>query len=232
MNETHPGNPAVTRNDKQKPALPKAGTTVPRMTILVVSAYIAAQMLSDIASVKIGLVLGFAVDMGTFIYPVTFTLRDLVHKVLGKRSAQTLIITAGVINLLMAGYLMWTASVPSYPDWGLGEEFSAILAPVWRIVIASIAAEVASELVDTEVYHWLVTKVTRRFQWLRVLVSNGVSVPIDNIIFTVGAFGGTLPWTALGQIFVFNLVVKYGMTLLSVPLIYLVPDRNIQEHQV
>ena len=40
--------------------------------------YAGAQMLSDIASLKIGLVGGFAVDMGTFIYPITFT-RDVVH---------------------------------------------------------------------------------------------------------------------------------------------------------
>ena len=41
--------------------------------------------------------------------------------------------------------------------------------------LASIVAEVVSELVDTEVYHWWVTKVTTRHQWARVLVSNGIS---------------------------------------------------------
>ncbi|NLG73021.1 MAG: queuosine precursor transporter [Chloroflexi bacterium] len=183
-------------------------------------------MLSDISSLKIGLVFGLAVDMGTFIYPVTFTLRDLVHKLLGKASARILIVTAGAINLLMAAYLMWAAAVPSDPSWGLGEEFSAILSPVWRITLASIIAEVVSELVDTEVYHVFVTRITRRFQWLRVLVSNGVSVPVDNLIFAVGAFAITLPWPVVWQIFLFNLIVKYGMTLLSLPLIYIVPDQN------
>ena len=117
----------------------QAVPAVPVIAVLVVSAYIAAQMLSDIASLKIGVVLGLAVDMGTFIYPITFTLRDLGHKALGKRHPQGLVITAGVVNLFMAGYLMWAASVPSDPSWGLGEQFSAILAPVWRIVLASIA---------------------------------------------------------------------------------------------
>lgn len=194
--------------------------------VLVVAAYIAAQMLSDIASLKIGVVGGLAVDMGTFIYPITFTLRDVVHKVLGKRIAQTLIISAGVINLLMAGYLMWAASVTSDPGWGLGAEFSAILAPVWRIVLASIAAEVVSELLDTEVYHWFVTRITRKHQWARVLVSNAVSVPLDNIIFSVGAFGWTLPWVVVWQIFIVNLLVKFGVTVVSLPLIYTAPDRD------
>jgi len=111
---------------------------ISQTAILIVASYIAAQMLSDIASLKIGVIMGLAVDMGTFIYPVTFTLRDVVHKLLGRQSARTLIIAAAVINLLMALYLRWAASVPSDPQWGLGEAFSAILAPVWRIVVASI----------------------------------------------------------------------------------------------
>jgi hypothetical protein len=194
--------------------------------VIVVAAYIAAQMLADIASLKIGLVLGLAVDMGTFIYPITFTLRDVIHKVLGRRNSRVVIVSAGIINLFMAGYLMWAASVPSDAGWGLGREFSAILAPVWRIVIASIVAEVFSELVDTEIYHWFVTCITRRCQWLRVLVSNGISVPIDNLVFAVGAFALTLPWGVVWQIFVFNLLVKYTVTLLSLPLIYLVEENG------
>jgi uncharacterized integral membrane protein (TIGR00697 family) len=194
---------------------------ISNLALLVISVYIAAQMLSDIASLKIGIVLGLAVDMGTFIYPVTFTLRDLVHKMLGKRNAQVLVLTAGFINILMALYLKWTAVTPGDPDWGLNAEFSAILAPVWRIVLASIAAEVISELVDTEIYHWFVTRVTTNYQWLRVLTSNSVSIPIDNLIFSIGAFGWSLPWGVVWQIFVFYLIVKYAMTLLSMPLIYI-----------
>jgi queuosine precursor transporter len=222
-----------------RPVAQRAGappmTAVPRIAIVIVGAYVAAQMLADITSLKIGVVLGLAVDMGTFIYPFTFTLRDMVHKTLGKRNAQTLIITAGAINVLMAAYLMWAAGVPSDPNWGLGAEFAAILGPLWRIVIASILAEVVSELIDTEIYHWFVTRITTRFQWLRVLLSNSVAVPIDSLIFAVGAFGAlpflqdhflTLPWSVVGQIFLFNLLVKFAVTLVSLPFIYLAPDRD------
>ena len=200
-----------------------------RSLLIVGGAYVAAQMLADIASVKIGVIANLAVDMGTFVYPITFTLRDIVHKVLGRRNARTLIVSAGVINLFMAAYLMWSANFPSDPSWGLGAEFSAVLAPVWRIVVASIVAEVASELMDTEVYHFWVTRVTHRYQWARVLVSNSVSVPVDNLIFSVGAFGGVLPWATVWGIFVVNLLVKYGVTLLSLPLIYIVPDKRVDE---
>ncbi len=217
-------------------AAPRAAAVAfSRVAVIVTAAYMGAQMVADIASLKIGVVLGLAVDMGTFIYPITFTLRDVVHKVLGKRNAQTLIIAAAGINLAMAGYLAWAARVPSDPTWGLGDSFSAILGPIWRIVLASILAELVSELLDTEVYHWFVTRVTTRYQWARVLTSNAISVPIDTLIFTVIAFGPlpglagdplSLPWVTVWQIFLVNLAVKFGVTLISLPLIYTTPDRD------
>jgi uncharacterized integral membrane protein (TIGR00697 family) len=205
----------------------KSPSAVPAAAVTVIAAYTAAQMLADVASLKIGVVAGLAVDMGTFVYPVTFTLRDVVHKLLGRGNARLLVVLAAAINLVMVLYLLWAASVPSDASWGLGREFSAVFAPVWRIVVASIAAEVASELADTEVYHWFVTRITRRHQWARVLVSNSVSVPVDNLVFAVGAFAGSLPWRVVGEIFLFNLVLKYAITLVSLPLIYVSPgDRG------
>lgn len=210
-------------------------TPVTRVAIAAVGAYVGAQVIADVTSLKIGVVGGRAVDMGTFVYPITFTLRDVVHKALGKRAARTMVITAAVVNLAMAAYLQWIVSVPSDASYPLGDEFQAVLGPLWRIVAASIVAEVVSGLVDTEVYHWFVRRVTTRHQWARVLVSNGASVPIDNVLFAVVAFGAipgfadhalTLPWATVWDIFVVNLTVKALVSLASVPLIYLTPDRD------
>lgn len=223
-----------------KPESPSFGsaTAVSRAAIYIISAYIAAQMLADITSVKIGLVAGFAVDMGTFIYPITFTLRDMAHKLLGKRTTQSLILSAAIINIVMAIYLMWTATVPADASWGMNDAYAAILGPLWRIVLASIVAEVISQLVDTEVYHWFVSKITRNHQWARVAVSNGASVPLDSLIFALLAFAPlpglqshflTVPWLVVGQIAFFNMVVKYAVTLVSLPLIYLYPDRDWEQ---
>ena len=140
-----------------------------------------------------------------------------MHKALGKRAARTVIVTAAVVNLFMALYLQWAAKAPTDVSYPLGEEFQAVLAPLWRITIASIVAEVVSELVDTEVYHWFVRRVTTRHQWARVAVSNAVSLPIDSALFVVLAFGAlpglqdhalTLPWDAVWDIFVVNITVK------------------------
>ncbi len=194
--------------------------------IVVISVYIAAQLLSDIGSLKIAWIAGFSVDAGTFIYPLTFTIRDLIHKQLGKAAARSIIILAAAINLFMVVFFQFAAWLPQDPTWGLGKEFATILGPVWRIVIASIIAEVISELIDTEVYHFWVNRITRKHQWARVLTSNAVSIPIDSLIFCWGAFGLALPHSTVWSIFLVNVIIKGLVTVVSLPAIYLVKEND------
>ena len=209
--------------DDSQDSKPGVGV-LPAAGIILVSLYIAAQIISDVASLKIAVLFGLSIDAGTFIYPVTFTLRDLVHKRLGKQAARLVIVLAAAINLAMAAFFAFSAWLPGDPDWGLAGEFSRVLGPVWRIVIASIAAEVAAEMVDTEIYHLWVTRITRRHQWARVLVSNAFSVPLDSLIFCWAAFGGALPVPTVWSIFLANIIVKGVVTILSIPSIYLVRE--------
>lgn len=195
-------------------------------TILVTAAYIAAQMLADIASLKIVAVAGFSMDAGTLIYPITFTLRDLVHKVAGKRGARLVILAAAVINIVMAGYFWLVSRLPYDPAAGPQPDWDSVLSPVWRIVLASILAEVIAELIDTEMYQLWVRRVTVRYQWMRVLVSNAVSVPLDSFIFVWAAFGGVFPAAAVWSIFWANVLLKGAVTVLSLPTIYLVKEKN------
>ena len=188
-------------------------------TILVSAAYIAAQMLADITSLKIVPFMGFSMDAGTLVYPLTFTLRDLVHNVAGKRGARALILAAGVINLVMAALFWLVSRLPYDPAAGPQPDWNAVLAPVWRIVIASIVAEIVSELIDTEIDHLGVPGVTRRFQWMRVLASNAVSVPLDSLIFVWAAFGGVYASAVVWSIFWANVLQKGAVTLISLPAI-------------
>lgn len=194
--------------------------------VLVISAYVAAQMLSDISSLRIILFFGLSMDAGTFVYPLTFTLRDLVHKLLGIKAARILIITCAVINLIMALIFWFVSCITADPAVGPQVEFGIVLSPVWRIVLASIFAEVVSELIDTEVYQFWIKKVTVKKQWMRVLVSNSVSVPIDSFLFVFAAFAGKMPIVVVWNIILSNIILKFATTLISLPLIYAVPETD------
>ena len=129
----------------------------------------------------------------------------------------------------MAGVLWLVANLP--PDMAVGpqEEFGMVLSPVWRIVFASITAEIVAELIDTEGYRLWVERVTHRYQWARVLVSNGISIPIDSLIFVWIAFGGVLPAAVVWSIFLSNVIIKGATTLISLPGLYLVKERKVEE---
>jgi queuosine precursor transporter len=194
--------------------------------LLVSVSYVAAQMMADIASLQIVSVFGLSLDAGTFIYPITFTLRDLAHKVLGLKGVRTLIIAAAAINLFMAGFFWFVSLLQPDSLAGSTAAWGNVLAPVWRITIASILAEVVAELLDTEAYRIWVEKITRKHQWLRVLVSNAVSIPIDSLLFSFLAFYATMPTVLVWQIFWGNVVIKGIVTLFSLPMIYMVKDRE------
>lgn len=199
-------------------------------TIVIVSVcYVAAQIFADVASLRIIVLFGLAVDAGTLVYPFTFTLRDMVHKVAGVAIARTLIIVAAILNLVMAGLFWVAAQLPADPQGGEQSDlFPLVLAPVIRIVIASIIAEIVSELIDTEMYKLWVKRFGKQKQWGRVLLSNAISVPIDSVIFVLIAFAGVLPPAVVLQIFLVNVLMKGAVTIISIPGIYLVKDQNIK----
>jgi len=64
-------------------------------------------------------------------------------------------------------------------------------------------------------------------QWLRVVVSNAISIPIDSVIFPVIAFSGVLSMGVLLIMVLSNILVKAIVTLLSFWTIYLVPEKKM-----
>lgn len=200
-----------------------------RMLLAVAGGYVAAQVMADVASLRIVEVAGFAVDAGTLVYPFTFTLRDLVHKIAGKTAARVLIVTAAVVNLLMA-LLFWVTSIlPAGDTAPQTVLFGDVLAPVWGIVVASILAEVVSELIDTEVYSAWVGRMGTRHQWGRVLSSNAVAIPVDSAVFVgVAVVTGVFPAGVAWSIFWVNVVVKSIVTVVSIPWIYLVKPAPLE----
>ena len=189
--------------------------------VMIIAAYIGVQMISDIASLQVVAFFGLALDAGTFIYPLSFTLRDIAHRILGKARVRWVVISAAAINVLMAVYFYLVSLLPISDSGGGSPAWTQVLTPVWRITAASILAELVSELIDTEIYSLYIRKYQARNKWARVLLSNAVSIPVDSVLFAFVAFYGLIPTGAVWQIFLGNVVIKFVVTLFSIPLIYI-----------
>jgi len=130
------------------------------------------------------------VNVGTLFFGVTFTQRDRVHGY-GRRKAYGMIAASAVANVALAA--------------GLGTPL--------RYVGVSFLAILLSETADTEIYQRLLHR-----RWLtRVASSNGVSAPLDTLIFTLLAFVGqdfaTPSW--LARVIATDVAVKYTSSLVA-----------------
>lgn len=192
--------------------------------VVLIGGYIALQLIADITAAKIVSLAGITIPAGTFVYALTFTWRDLLHKKLGKEWARAAIVTAAGCNLFMVLYFVFAIRLPAAPFWPGQEAFAATLGVVWRIAVASILAEVVSELVDTEIYHRLAPRFRGAQQWVRVLGSNGIATPVDSLLFVTLAFAGTMPVAGLLSIAWGQTLFKWAVALVSMPGIYAVRE--------
>lgn len=195
-----------------------------RLVVTAAAAYIALVIFANLGSLRVLLLAGLAVDGGTLLYPFSFTARDLLHKKAGARLTRYVIVLAAIINLLLFGFIWLVAQLPADLSVGPQTEYAAVLLPGLRLVLGSIAAMTVAELLDTLIYSRVRARYGQRRQWLRVLLSNGLSIPVDTIVFLLIAFLGRVPGLTIAEMFLANLIVKYVVTLVSFGSIYLVKD--------
>lgn len=186
--------------------------------------YVVIGMLSNISSLRIVEVLGISMDAGTLLYPLTFTLRDLIHKKSDKKTAIHIVYIGVVMNLLMFIVFFIVSKLPADMLVGEQKEFGQVLVGSWRIIIASIVAMFIAEIADSQIYQWYADKF-KKYQFMRVLTSNFISVPLDSAIVTLIAFYGVMPNSVLISITLVNIAIKYIITLVTVPSIYLVKEK-------
>ncbi len=198
------------------------------LTSLLVGVYVALQLIADVTAIKIIGIGPITLPAGTFVFALTFTWRDMLHKRLGKEWAKAAIVTAAVGNLLMVLYITFALALPPAVFWEGQDAMVLTLGVVWRITAASIIAELVSELVDTEVYHILAARFTGRRQWVRVAGSNAVSLPIDSLVFVTLAFAGTMPAAMMIKVMFGQIAFKALVTLVSIPGIYVIGDAKPQ----
>ncbi|MGB9628465.1 MAG: queuosine precursor transporter, partial [Thermodesulfobacteriota bacterium] len=145
-----------------------------------------------------------------------------INESLGKQGARKVILAAFVANLLLALYIQFAVFLPPASFYSGQEAFAGVLGSTPRIVFASLTAYLISSFVDAEIFAFWKAYI-RGMKWVRVLVSNGISTGVDSVVFITLAFYGVMPIWALIQ---GQYVVKMAITLLSLPLIYLVKSRK------
>jgi uncharacterized integral membrane protein (TIGR00697 family) len=175
-------------------------------------------VIASVLATKIIVIFGLYVPAGILAYSLTFIATDVISEVWGKESANR-VVFGGFITLIAVSLLIRLALVwPEAPIWNNKAAFDSILGNTTRVIVASLAAYLASQYHDVWMFHILKKASKGRFLWLRNNVSTMISQFIDSFIFIMAAFYGVIPvWPLiLGQ-----WAVKLLIALLDTPLVYL-----------
>jgi len=159
------------------------------------------------------------VPVAVFIYAITFTLIDLINERLGKAKSMYVVYASFAVNLIFALYARLAIAMPGASFYTDQVAFATVLGSTWRIVAAGLIAYLVSSLIDVQAF--AVLKNTGLKKWARVMGSNGASTLVDSCVFIFIAFYGVMP---IGQLIVGQYVVKMLITVISIPLIYIISD--------
>lgn len=202
-----------------------------KLLLALAATFVASLIVGDLIGGKLVQVtawdIPFVISVGMIPFPVTFLLTDLLNEFYGQRVARHVTF----LGFFMAGFallvVMISAALPIAPftrepgwDGVTQEAFANVLAGSRRILVASMCAYLAGQLVDISVFHALRRVTQSRHLWLRATGSTMVSQLIDTVVIQFVAWYGLLPLERILSVLLSSYAVKLVVAICLTPLIY------------
>jgi uncharacterized integral membrane protein (TIGR00697 family) len=170
----------------------------------------------------------FTTIVGVLPWPIVFILTDLLNEFYGAKAVKRLSwITAVLIGycflLVYASLQIPASTLVSGPGLATDAEYTLIFGQAPWIILGSICAFIASQLLDSTIFHWIKNKTGNRFIALRSTGSTVASQLIDSIVVLYIGFviPGKLTMSEFLQIVPVNYSLKLIIALALTPVIYL-----------
>ena len=183
-------------------------------------AYAIIAIATDLFANKMLNIGGLTLAGGILLIPFSFTIRDLIHKLIGFDNVKKVVWTTAIVNLGVAALLILLDVLPSAIP-GQQEAWHALMGASWRVIIASFIAQLVSDLGNTYVYQWVWNKLGNKHVWVRTVVSNLPACFLDSALFSYIAFLGVLDPGIIWASVLSSFAVKYVLSLVATPLTYL-----------
>lgn len=177
------------------------------------------------------------VSIGIIPWPIVFLSTDIINEYFGKSGVRKL--TMMTAALLLYIYLMLSAgmAVHSSPSSPVTDEmFNGVFGQTRWIIVGSITAFIASQLLDMVTFWFIREKTGNRFVWLRATGSTAISQIIDSFIVTGIAFylPGYMDFKTFAATAATGYIAKLFISLVMSPLIIVfhkIIDRYLGEEE-
>jgi len=187
---------------------------------LVMAAFVAVLLISNVASSKFVAMGPFTFDGGTILFPLSYIFGDILTEVYGYARSRRVIWAGFACAALGALVFGIVGLLPAAPGWEGQEAYMAILGQTPRIVAGSLVAYFAGEFSNSYVLARLKVLTRGRWLWMRTIGSTLVGEGVDTLLFVAIAFAGAQPASLLVAVVVSNYVFKCGVEALATPITY------------
>ena len=191
------------------------------VTILLLSNVIGAGKVATVDLPGIG---DWPFGAGILFFPVAYIIGDVLTEVYGFARARRVIWT-GFAALLFMAFMSWVVvALPPAAGWTNQAAYEAVFGQTWRIVLASMIAFWAGELVNSIVLAKMKIWTGGRHLWSRTIGSTVVGQGVDSLIFYPLAFWGAPGWSndLVLKVLATQWLLKVGWEVVLTPVTYAV----------
>ncbi|WP_236203314.1 queuosine precursor transporter [Pseudomonas protegens] len=136
--------------------------------------------------------LDIIITPGTFLYPLTFLIVDLLNENFGLRLARRAILFAFASNAMIIILLYASTFLPGLPGWKLDTPYNDVIIQVSSVLVASSVSFLVSENINSYLLCKIKELTNSRFLFLRIFLSTLFAVIIDSFLFCYIAFYGSM----------------------------------------
>ena len=189
--------------------------------LLITGLFVMALVVSNVVAVKLVGVWDRVFDAGTFLFPLTYLIGDVLTEVYGYRRARLVIWVGFVSSLVSIGAIQLAIVLPPADFWADNQAaYETVLDTTWRIFLGSLAAYLVGEFANSFILAKLKIATGGRWLWSRTIPSTVVGQGLDSVIFSAIAFAGT--GVPLGNQILTIWVIKVAWEIAATPLTYAV----------
>ena len=187
---------------------------------------ILATILANIEVLLLVKAFGVEMTLGNVLFASTFLITDVMSENHSRKDANKAVIISTLCSVIFIVISQsWLLYTPSVNDWASGA-FRTIFSSTPRIVCASLAVYLLSQLTDVWLYHkwWEWCKKhfgdEKKGLWIRNNGSTMISQLINTFLYTFLAFYGTYSISTLVSIFTSSYLIYIVTSLLDTPFVY------------
>lgn len=193
-----------------------------RLYIGLAAVFVSSLLIGDLIGGKFVSFFGHTISAGTFVFPVTFVMTDIINEFYGKKGARFITFIAMLMVVYTFVILQVAIRAPIDATSPIPQPYFVGVFGIGVVLfVSSLTAFLIGQLCDIYVFHYLRSITESKHLWLRSTGSTAISQLVDTVVINVGLrYGGSGMEFDLLDVIGTSYAVKLAIAVSLTPVIY------------